>query len=216
MKICFLSFEYPPQVIGGMGIYAEHLVKGLNERGVEVHVITRSEKPSYDHKTYRLFVPEVLYWRRFLFINSAIKFFHNLNKVHNFDLIHLNGTYPIVKSLELPTVSTLHAIPNIKQAIFGLKFFKKMRSFRDISYLTLKTPVGSIFDFTTVRVSDRIICPSPALARDIMFYCFANERKIRVIKNGIDLKMFDKIKCFDMSFLNHYDIQKGNLKELEY
>jgi glycosyltransferase involved in cell wall biosynthesis len=210
MKICFVSFEYPPEIIGGMGTYAEHLVRGLKEKGVDTYVITRGDKTCRDNKTYRIFVPDILYWRRFFFINHATRFFHNLSRLCRFDLIHLNGTYPIVRGLKLPTVSTLHAIPNIKQAAIGLKLVKSYKSVRDIMYLTLKNPVGSIFDFTTVQASDRIICPSPSLAREIMLYCFADKQKIRIIQNGIDLKEFDETECFDTTLLDHYNIQKEN------
>jgi glycosyltransferase involved in cell wall biosynthesis len=210
MKICFLSFEYPPEIIGGMGTYAEHLVRGLKEKGVDTYVITRGDKTCRDNKTYRIFVPDILYWRRFFFINHATRFFHSLNRLCRFDLIHLNGTYPIIRGLKLPTVSTLHAPPNIKQAAIGLKLLKSHKSVRDITHLALKNPVGSIFDFTTVQISDRIICPSPRLARDIMLYCFADKQKIHIVHNGIDLKTFDETKCFDTTLLDHYNIQKEN------
>ncbi len=210
MKICFLSFEYPPELIGGMGTYAEHLVKGLEKKGIDTHVITRGAKTCRDHKTHRVFVPDILYWRRFLFINYAIKLFRNLNKRHKFDLIHLNGTYPIIRNLGIPTVSTLHAIPNIKQAAIGLRLLRSYASPRDIAYLLLKNPVGSIFDFTTTHISDRIICPSPSLARDIVSYCFTDKKKINIIHNGIDLKTFDETECSDFALLSSYGIQKGN------
>jgi len=210
MKICFLSFEYPPEIIGGMGTYAEHLVRGLEKKGVDIHVITRGAKTSRDHKTYRIFIPDILYWRRFFFINQAIKLFRNLNKLHRFDLIHLNGTYPIIRGLGLPIISTLHAIPNIKQAAIGLRLLRNNATPRDIAYLLLKNPIGSIFDFTTTHLSDRIICPSPSLAREVMTYCFIDKKKISVIQNGLDLKTFDETECSDFSLLNSYGILKDN------
>ena len=210
MKLCFLSFEYPPEIIGGMGTYAQHLIQGLKDREVEVSVITKSDKNSYSDNIYRIYVPDVLYWRRLFFITDAVKTFHHLNKRYKFDLIHLNGTYPIFKGLKIPMLSTLHSIPNIKQAFFGLRFIKNIKSPKDISYLTLKNPIGSIFDFTTIKFSDKIICPSPALARDIMLYCFAEKNKIQVINNGIDLKTFDLTDCHDTSILKSYGLQKEN------
>lgn len=210
MKICFLSFEYPPDIIGGMGTYADHLVKGLEEKGVDTNVITRGDKTCRVNKTYRVFVPDVMYWRRFFFINSAIKLFLKLNKQQKFDLIHLNGTYPILRGLGLPIVSTLHAIPNIKQATIGLKLLRSYKSKKDISYLLFKNPVGSIFDFTTAQISDRIICPSPSLARDIMTYCFVSKQKIRIIQNGIDLKTFDETEVSESYLLRSYGIEKEN------
>lgn len=40
MKICFVSYEYPPLIIGGAGVYAVHMAKELAQLGHEVHVIS--------------------------------------------------------------------------------------------------------------------------------------------------------------------------------
>jgi len=76
--------------------------------------------------------------------------------------------------------------------------------------LVVKKPLGSIFDITTVRASDKIICPNSSLVRYMMSYCFADEQKIHVIPNGVDLKAFDGIECFDGSLLSHYNIEREN------
>jgi glycosyltransferase involved in cell wall biosynthesis len=81
---------------------------------------------------------------------------------------------------------------------------------KDFTYLGLKNTVGSIFDLTTVHVSDRVICPSPGLAQDLMLYCHVNKEKIRVVENGIDLEAFDKTECEDSTVLDKYNIQKEN------
>jgi len=210
MKVCFLSFEYPPKIIGGMGTYAEYLVRGLEEKGVDTYIITRGDKTCRDNKIYRISVSNMLYWRRFFFFNRARSLFHSLNNHLKFDLVHLNGTYPIIRGLKIPTVSTLHSPPNIKQAAIRFKLLRSCKSVREITYLALKNPVGSIFDLTTVQASDRIICPSPGLAKDIMLYCHADKQKIQIILNGIDLKTFDETKCDDATPLDHYNIQKEN------
>jgi len=210
MRICFISFEYPPKIIGGMGTYAEQLIEGLEEKGIDTYVITFGDKNYYDKKVCRISVPNVLYWRRLFFISSAFDSFRIINKKFKFDLIHLNGTYPIVRSPRLPVVSTLHALPNFRQARLALKFLRSHMTRGDIAYLLLKNPVGSIFDVTTAQASDRIICPSPGLARDIMSYCFAQRQKIRVIQNGINLKKLDETECSGVSLLDDYHIQKDN------
>src|SRR5215472_7043261 len=42
LTICFLSQEYPPGVVGGVGRLTHDLANGLAERGHSVHVLTRS------------------------------------------------------------------------------------------------------------------------------------------------------------------------------
>lgn len=43
LKICLLSQEYPPGVIGGIGVWTNKLAEGLAARGHEVTVITKSQ-----------------------------------------------------------------------------------------------------------------------------------------------------------------------------
>lgn len=40
MKIAFVTFEYPPSRIGGAGVYARELTKGLAGLGIDVTVFT--------------------------------------------------------------------------------------------------------------------------------------------------------------------------------
>lgn len=208
MKVLFISFEYPPKIIGGMGTYAEHLVRGLSDRGIDIYTITRGDNACHDEKTYRVVTPDRLYWRRFYFTREAISLVYKLDRLHKFDLVHLNGTYPIIRRLKPPTISTFHALPNVKQFMMGLKSLKGHRSVNDITYLVLKNPVGSLFDVLTAKASDKIICPSPILARDLVSYCFVDEQKIHVVPNGVDLKRFDEAESFDNSFLDKYAIQR--------
>lgn len=42
MNICFLSQEYPPNIIGGVGIYTYEIAKALVEQGHSVYVITEA------------------------------------------------------------------------------------------------------------------------------------------------------------------------------
>jgi glycosyltransferase involved in cell wall biosynthesis len=58
-----------------------------------------------------------------------------------------------------------------------------------------------------VRVADRIICPSPSLAKELSYY-FADSRKIHVIPNGIDLTRFDRIAASGTELLEKWPIEK--------
>jgi glycosyltransferase involved in cell wall biosynthesis len=208
MKVCFVSFEYPPMVEGGVGTYALNLVKGLRGSEVDVYTITRGEKTFTEDKTYRLFTPNRLYWRRLYFIERAMSLFRTLNKTHRFDVVHLNGTYPNLTGFGIPTMCTLHAYSNLKQ----MKTAIQMRNFKavnGITYLLVKTPVGSLFDLTTTGMSEKIICPSPGLARDIMVSCFVDAHKIQVVPNGIDLRELDATIRYDDSILREYGVHEG-------
>ena len=50
MKVLFISFDYPPKIMGGMETYAEHLVRGLSGRGIDIYTITWEDNAWHDEK----------------------------------------------------------------------------------------------------------------------------------------------------------------------
>jgi glycosyltransferase involved in cell wall biosynthesis len=222
MRVCFISFEYPPNILGGAGTYAETLVKGLRRRGVDVFVISKGNRHDEHQKTFRVPTSNSLYWRRLFFIEPALTLFHRLNSRYKFDLVHFNEPHIIPRKPKLPTVCTLHSTQaneiKLKLATAGT-----LKTRVDIKDLILKGSVGSIFDVFTARAADKIICPSPSLAALIRFYCFVDEQKILVIPNGIDLESFGRTKLEDASSRlkeygleeNHYVLFVGRLGVLK-
>lgn len=109
MKVCFISFEYPPNIIGGAGTYAETLVKGLRRRGVDTFIISSGDQHSEIEKTFRVPTSNSMYWRRLFFAGSALSLFRKLHDLWKFDLVHFNEPHILVDKPKLPTVCTLHS-----------------------------------------------------------------------------------------------------------
>jgi glycosyltransferase involved in cell wall biosynthesis len=208
MQVCFVSFEYPPKIFGGLGIYAENLVKGLRNNGVNVLVIA-SGNGTNEPNTCRISTPDIEYWQRYFFIKRAIRMISDLNKYEKFDLVHFNGPYPIIKRLKVPTVCTFHSV-HFALTKVSLHNLKLANSPDIIKNLVVRNTIGSLFDISMARISDKIICPSPSLVREIKSYCFAKEQKIHMIPNGFDTGTFDEINFSDNSLLNRYNIKNGN------
>jgi len=208
MKVCLVSFEYPPNslAMGGAGTYASFLMNGLQNIGIDVHTITTGNTTAHNQKIYRLSIPNTTYWRRLFFMESAIDLLHNLNRTQKFDLVHFNEPHIITRSPNLPIVSTFHStqLHELKLHFQG-RGMKNPESIRD---LVVKNPVGYLCDVITGHMSDRIICPNSDLVK-LLKYCFVDEQKIHVIPNGIDVKLFDEIER-DTTFLDKYDIEKEN------
>jgi glycosyltransferase involved in cell wall biosynthesis len=207
MRVCFISFEYPPKVLGGLGTYADQLVKGLTDKGIDVLTITRGDRNEYSGKIFRILTPDVLYWRRLFFIKSATSLFHSLNKSWKFDLVHLNGAYPLIRSLKLPTVCTFHST-NLIQIRAGLRDLWSIKSPEDQLSLVLRNPVGILSDIFSARVSDKIICPSPSISTELQSYRFVDDKKIHVIPNGIDLHTLNRVKASSDNLLDEYGVEK--------
>lgn len=209
MRVCFVSFEYPPNIMGGAGTYAETLVDGLRNKGVEVFVITRGDRNYYDQQTYRVPTSNVTYWRRLFFIKPATSLLYKLNKVWRFDIVHFNEPHVILGKPNLPVVCTFHST-QVNEIMLKLADLRTLKTANDIGDLILKSPVGSICDLFTAYATDKIICPSPHLARLVESYCFVDEEKVCVIPNGINLEAFDKIEDDDAGVLGKYDLERDN------
>ena len=209
MRVCFISFEYPPNILGGAGTYAQAVVNGLRRRGVDVFVVTRGDQNDYDEKTFRVPTSNSPYWRRLFFMKSAMSMLHGLNRLWKFDLVHFNEPHVVLERLNLPTVCTLHSsqVNEIKTMLADLETLNTMVNIRD---LILKSPVGSVFDVFTAHTTKKIICPSAHLARLIMSYCFVREDRVSVIPNGINLEELDKTDDSDTTILGKYDLEVDN------
>jgi len=208
MKVCFVSFEYPPNILGGEGTYAETIVNGLRCRGVDVYVITRGDRNNSDQKTFRVPTPNVRYLRRIFFRQQAVRLLHDLNKQLKFDLIHFNGPHISFGRFNLPTVCTIHST-QINEIKLRLANLGGLKTATDIVELIFKNPVGVMFDVLVARETDKIICPSPYLARELRFQFLVDEEKICVVPNGIDLEEFDEIEDDD-SVLSKYGLERDN------
>jgi glycosyltransferase involved in cell wall biosynthesis len=210
MRVCFVSFEYPPNILGGAGTYAETLVKGLRRRGVDTFVISKGNQHDKDQRTFRVPTSNSLYWRRLFFIEPAMSLFHKLNSRYKFDLVHFNEPHVILEKPKLPTVCTLHStqINEIKLKLVGRGTLKRVADIKDF---ILKGSMGSIFDILTAHAVDKIICPSGNLADLIRSYCLVDARKTLVIPNGIDLESFSNTKPEDVSAcLKKYGLEESN------
>lgn len=210
MRVCFISFEYPPSVFGGAGTYAETLVKGLRRKGVEVFVISKGNQHDQNQRTYRAPTSNSVYWRRLFFMEPAMSLFHKLNSRFKFDLVHFNEPHVILEKPKLPTVCTLHST-QINELKVKLAGEGTLRARVDIKDFLLKGSMGSILDVFTAHTADKIICPSTSLAGLIRSYCFVDARKILVIPNGIDMESFSETKCEDATaFLKQYGLAENN------
>ena len=209
MKICFITFEYPPKIIGGLGVYAEQLVKGLGVKKFDVTTISIGDRSEIEKNVFRVSVPDVQYWRRLFFIKSARNLFIHLNRIRKFDVVHLNGAYPIIQRLGVPTVCTFHSV-NFSQIKASLKTVSGVKSKEEISDLLLKNTIGCLSDIESVRLSDKIICPSPITAIELQRWCFASAEKLCLVPNGINLKVFDSVRASDVTLLNRYGIEIEN------
>ena len=121
VKVILVSEYYPPRVFGGGEISAEHLAKGLAEKGVDVSVLTSK---SHGLKKYeerdgvkihrRLSTgrgPASMLKRKLLFPRSVRKELKRLDEKENFDVVHFLNTTSI-SSYGKRTIATINSYGN--------------------------------------------------------------------------------------------------------
>src|SRR5437870_3002322 len=127
MRVLMLSWEYPPNNVGGMGKHVTDLIPALVSEDVEVHLLTPRFKggevieENSNHFIYRVDPPPVMSpadflssaWQTNLKLQEAA--YSLFEKYGEFDLIHAHDWLVAFTGVSLkhhykiPLVATIHA-----------------------------------------------------------------------------------------------------------
>ena len=189
MKVAFITFEYPPFIQGGAGVYGYNLTKELARLGHEVHVIT-PRVAGYDKEL----VEEGLFVHRLRFLNkpflAAVSFWLSLRKefpslerqAGGFDIVHdsgLSGFSLSRKAAHSPRVVTVHHLTRTTLKATEASLFHRVRNLRgEIGISPLIEPV-------CIKQADQIIAVSQHTKHDIVKTYGLPESMIEVIYHGV-------------------------------
>lgn len=190
MRIAFVTFEYPPFLIGGAGVYAYQLTKRLAELGHEIVIFTPSgyEQGSTDsiERVQCRYVPVSL-----SLPFKAMQFWINLprhvrdeEQNGQFDVIHFNGiSYGFIKRrlINAPHVLTIHhlIVRSIKNEQGGV-----INRIRDLGSET--SPLMPKIEERSTASADRIIAVSKFTREEIAKRYPFSADKIDVVYNGVE------------------------------
>ncbi|UCH31550.1 MAG: glycosyltransferase family 4 protein [Candidatus Bathyarchaeota archaeon] len=134
MKICLLSWEFPPRIVGGIARHVFGLAKSLTKDGHDVGVVTLDfpGTPDYEEaegfKVYRSKTevghPNFLTWA-FLFNHFLEKSLAIANNDINFDIIHIHDWLVAPAGigfkhfLKKPLVCTMHSTEHGRSSLHG-------------------------------------------------------------------------------------------------
>jgi len=120
-----LSWEYPPQSVGGLARHVKDLSLALRGLGNEVHILTRGaeDAPFYEeeegvhiHRIYALPLqtPDFMHWvnqLNFALIEKGIEVLqdHDFDIIHGHDWLVAYAARVLKHSHKLPLVATIHA-----------------------------------------------------------------------------------------------------------
>lgn len=186
MRIAFITFEYPPFMIGGAGVYAYNLTKELVKMGNEVVVFTPALDSPRTNEVDGPQIIEVKVNRRLPLI--SVQFWLNLPKalrtvhsINHFDIVHINGSsYWFIpgKIIDVPHVVTIHHLSRDAKGdvLLGKSTNIQLVGESNILYQYLES--------RCVKYADRIIAVSKFTRDRITEIYNISVDKIDVIYNG--------------------------------
>ena len=192
MRIAFITFEYPPFIIGGAGIYAINVTQELVKLGHEVTVFTpqiesgKSFVNNGNLKICRIALNDNLPFKALQFWLKLPEVIMKTESSNKFDIIHFNGlSYWFVKNKlsDAPHIITIHHL--VTDAVKSNNPSLISR-FRDISGEN-----GFFMPFIEkrcVKCTNKIISVSKFTKKQIVETYKISPEKIDVVYNGMKLK----------------------------
>lgn len=189
MKIAFITFEYPPFIQGGAGVYGHHLTKELAKLGHDVHVLTPS---AFGYKEES--VEEGVFVHRLRFLNkpllAAASFWLSLRKefpsierrVGGFDITNSNDLSDISlsqKAVSSPRVVTVHHLTRTALKILKVGLLGRLKN------LGGEVGIAPLLEQVCIKRADRIIAVSQYTKHDIVKTYGIPESAIEVIYHGV-------------------------------
>lgn len=191
MRIAFITFEYPPFIIGGAGIYALNITRELAKLGHQVVVFTpgvsenKSKSDLYTLKIQNVSINKKLPFKALQFwlrLPSEIK---KVGKNNQFDIIHFNGiSYWFLKKRlsRAKHIVTVHHL--VKDAIknTNLSFISRMKDISGENSFFM-----SFLEKKCIKSPDKLVAVSNFTKKQIIESYDIDPTQIEVIYNGIDL-----------------------------
>jgi len=189
MRIAFVTFEFPPHINGGAGVYADLITSGLSSLGHEVTIFTPrfgNEKMDYSHESRKV---SPIYVRQSRPMH-ALQFWMNLpegirreerNK-GRFDIVHINGiSYWFMhrKLTQSPQTITIHHLSRDAARSGDLSYTSRVRDLQGEN-----SPLMAFIERRAVASVDRIIAVSDYTRMRLIDEYHIEPTRVTTIRNG--------------------------------
>ncbi|MGC8842357.1 MAG: glycosyltransferase family 4 protein [bacterium] len=191
MRVLMLAWEYPPNIVGGLGRHMGGLCPALAKKGVEVYVVTSSlpTLPSYEEQNgvhiyrvddnfiYPLDFSHKIHQLNFATLQCAIPLLNEkkFHLIHIHDWLSCMAGRVLKHSFKLPLVATIHATEFGRRGGISEPLSRYIHS------------QEWLLGYEAWRV---IVC-SKAMREEVSNVLSIPEDKIEIIPNGIDVERFD-------------------------
>ena len=192
MRIAFVTFEYPPIIHGGAGIYAAHIVEELEKLGHQIIVFTPTPNatdsteypPSANLQIWHVPVHETLPFRALQFWINLPREIKKAEKEQQFDIVHINSiSYWFLKKRlsTAPHVLTVHHLASDAAGNTDLSFFSRISDLSGENGLILP-----LIERRAINSADKIIAVSYYTKDRILQTYQTPSDKVDVVYNGVD------------------------------
>ena len=201
MKICMITWEFPPRIVGGIARHCLGLSKALAKQGHEVYLVTLEfpGAPLQENiegvKVHRVLIelghPNFMIWV-FVFNHFMEKKIATLSREVDFDVIHVHDWLTALAGisskyfLNKPLVSTVHS----------MEIGRSQGLHNSDSFL-----IDGIEWWMTYEAKHVIAC-SNSVKRELENHFHLPSGKITVIPNGVEIGKFE------------IDVNRENVKRL--
>lgn len=204
MKILMLTWEYPPNIVGGIARVVQGLSTNLVKKGHEVHVITYQEgnlkaeeieDGVYIHRVKNYMINPTNFTEWVMQLNFAMteRAVSLINTIGKFDLVHahdwlvLYSAKSIKHGFDIPITATIHATESGRQKGIHTDL---QRYINDVEWLLSYE-------------AQEIICNSYFMKKEIQNLFGVPYDKVAVIPNGIAVDKFNDVEK-DLEFRRNY------------
>ncbi len=204
-RVCFVSPEYLP-LSGGTGAYVYYLSNELMKHGYSIYIVTgydesRDVKINERREVFFLKTLRIPVVKSFLFAGSASRKLNQICKNSPVDIAHAN--LPLVPNFAVPTgfgktlISTVHSTWKGEAEAIRSEPYGRLNP--NEKFMVSFNWFLRIFESRMLERSDKIIAVSEYTKRELLKFYKLDEKKIRVIHNGVAVDKFkpaaDKLKA---------------------
>lgn len=187
LKIAFLTWEYPPNVAGGAGKYAQEITKRLAEEGHKVFVFSRKPLEAKQRNLIVLQVPYINFpFLRVLsfWLSLVIVFIIADHQNGRFNIVHTNEyvdfLMPKLLTRSAIRILTVHHLAADVISVLQPNWFDRLRS------LSSEIGIGPILEKQSIKRADHIVTVSKHSKYRLVQKYNVSEDIVSSFYNGFD------------------------------
>ena len=189
MRIAFITFEYPPFILGGSGIYAENITQELAKLGHQIEVFTpgtdelEEVNVSNNLKIKRIGTNKNLPFKGVQFWLRLPKIIKEAENIGEFDVIHFSGSTFYLFRKRLSKAPHIIRVPHLVKDAVGRNnpnLYLRIRHIQSENGL-----LNPFIEQRFLKCADRIISVSNYTKNKLIEIYGIPSNQINVVYNGI-------------------------------